>query len=45
MLEMADKEDIEDLADDPQIKEKMLGKKRKKHVSVELEEEFEVEPA
>lgn len=37
MLEMADLDDIEDLAE-PQIKEKVLaGKKRKKPVEIELE--------
>lgn len=46
MLEMADMDDIEDLAEEPSIKEKMLaGKKRKAPVQIELEQEFEVEPS
>ena len=42
MLEMADMDDIEDIAKE-QTKEKMLtGKKRSRPVQVEVEEEFEV---
>lgn len=43
LLEMADLDDIEDLGDD-EIKEKILtGKKRKKPVNIQLEQELEYE--
>lgn len=41
MLEMADLEDIEDLQ--PMVASKMLGKKRKKGVKIEMEQELEFE--
>ena len=44
MLEMADVDDIEDLAEDSSILEKALtGKKRKKAVNIQFEQEMEYE--
>lgn len=44
MLEMAEVDDIEDLADNEQAIERMLtGKKRKKPVQIQLEQEMEYE--